>query len=730
MRRWLNCSTEFHLEPMADIQARADGGWSWLSADPQFALRSKSNVALAGFYMAEVSISNVSTSLAGQFYADEGNGYIEANAFQLPLPTTGAEAKTIKRICYFDNHIKALRFDPSDEAGGCGELSIKLVKLTKARAKALMKKKLAAKAEGFRDDLGLLDLYKHYDELFNKPAAVSYQSWISEYENRDSVLQGVINSLAKKPLISIVCPVYNTKPEWLVTCIESVINQSYSNWQLILIDDASTEKAHLEYLKKYQQNEPRIDVLYLDNNVHISAATNMGIDLAAGDYVTFLDHDDELAPNALAEMCIVINAKPGIKIIYSDEDLISESGERIVPHFKSDWNVELLRAHNYITHLCCYEAGLLNTLGGMRMGYEGAQDYDLILRASTVVDDSEVHHIAQILYHWRMVEGSTALSADAKSYATETGLKALKDHLQTINPAKQAHHSDRTNFYTVKYPLPVKLPKVSIVIPTRDGLDVLKPCINSLESITEYKNYEVIILDNGSLDKQTLLFLSELASKPNFKVIRDDGGFNYSRINNHAVKHVHADSELICLLNNDIEITQADWLTEMVSVAIRPDIGCVGAKLLYPDGSIQHAGIILGLGGYAAHSHRGIGGNEAGYFCRAQVRQQLSAVTGACLVVKRSIYEKVDGLDEAFEVAYNDVDFCLRVQALGLQNIYTPFAKLIHHESKTRGEDTSPEKTKRFDKEKQLLVDRWGELLKNDPFYNPNLTRAREDFSL
>jgi GT2 family glycosyltransferase len=362
------------------------------------------------------------------------------------------------------------------------------------------------------------------------------------------------------------------------------------------------------------------------------------------------------------------------------------------------------------------------------LGYEGAQDYDLILRASTLVDPNDIHHISKILYHWRMVEGSTALSSSAKSYATEAGLKALRDYIISNGLAASVAHSERDNFYTIKYSLPSVLPKVSIIIPTRDGMEVLRPCIESLLSVTDYNNYEVIILDNGSEEKETLRYLERLSKKDNFKIVRDIGEFNYSRINNIAVGH--STGELICLLNNDIKIIDKAWLTEMVSIAIREEVGCVGAKLLYPDGTLQHAGVILGLGGYAAHSHRGLSGNAPGYFCRAQVRQQLSAVTGACLLIKRDIYNEVGGLDESFQVAYNDVDFCLRVQALGYQNIYTPFARLIHHESKTRGEDNDPVKIKRFDREKVLLSTRWGDVIKNDPFYNVNLTRSREDFSI
>ena len=735
IKSWVSFSVELQLKELLGVK-NVGGSWQWCEGVSKLSLAPKPNIALSGYYMLELSASNVSkpfnctlgSVLECTSNTNDESLYPEGKGIKIRVPAIGSGTKTIKRVCFFSGNVADLQLEFNGDSGSCKGLTIKLVKLTSRRAKQLLIKKLISNAESFSFPLDVGDLYSKYDALFHKSTAISYQSWIEKNE-RGNILEGSFADGANgKPLISIICPTYNTKVEWLVACVNSVLNQRYSNWELIIVDDASTDKSHFEYLTECVDKDTRIKTFFLDENKHISAATNAGVNMASGDYITFLDHDDKLALDALAEISNVISSNPNVKIIYSDEDLISEAGERIAPHFKSDWNLELLRAHNYITHLCCYEAELLNSLGGMRVGYEGAQDYDLILRASAIVELNDIYHIPKVLYHWRMVEGSTALSSGAKSYATDAGLKALKDHINKSDTEATVGHAARDNFYTVKYALPIALPKVSILIPTRDGMDVLRPCIETLINKTDYENFEVIVLDNGSVELETLDFLSELSSKPNFKVVRDDGGFNYSRINNHAA--TYASGELICLLNNDIEITQAGWLKEMVSIAIRKKVGCVGAKLLYPDGTIQHAGVILGLGGYAAHSHRGIGGNEAGYFCRAQVRQQLSAVTGACLVVKRSIFNEANGLDEGFEVAYNDVDFCLRVQALGYQNIYTPFAKLMHHESKTRGDDSSAEKIKRFDNEKQLLVNRWKEQLVNDPFYNPNLTRSREDFSL
>ncbi len=639
-----------------------------------------------------------------------------------------------KRICYFDFSVKSFECSLDIDEKYTQGIKLSFTKITNSFANKKIEKKLLIKLgrKAESEFLSKNAQYQLYDQVFtDNRAGLNYQSWI---DNSESLLWSSNIDKNKDGAVkfSIVVPTYNAKPQWLDACFQSVLDQTYQNWQLVIVDDASTNTGSLACLKNWQAKaNERLTVIYRENNGHICAATNTGLLQANGDFIFFLDHDDTLAPQALNELALSISDNPHAKVFYSDEDLMSEAGERITPHFKPDWNPELLLAHNYITHLCCYKADVIKQLSGMRKGLDGAQDYDLILRASTIVKTDQIIHIPKVLYHWRMVEGSTAMSAGAKSYATQAGLKALTDHMAFINSDATVEHSDRENFYKVNWPLELvnsKQPKVSIIIPTRDGLEVLKPCIDGLLSNTDYKNLEIIIVDNGSEKAETLTYLKQLSSRDNIKVIRDDGPFNYSYINNLGVSH--ASGELICLLNNDIEIIHKDWLTEMATLAMRKNVGCVGAKLLYPDNTIQHAGVIMGLGGYAAHSHRGIGRNDAGYFCRAQVRQNLSAVTAACLLVKHEIYDLVGGLDEAFKVAYNDVDFCLRVQAKGYKNIYTPYAELYHHESKTRGSDNTPQNQKRFDNEKSLLLKRWSKIINHDPAYNPNLTHAREDFSI
>lgn len=676
--------------------------------------------AMQGYYMLEVIVN--SPTLSPLFTLEL---LVRDKKYFLPIKRAGS----IKRICYFEYPVKNIEYSLSKEWASGFEISFK--KLTKTHAHKRIIKKISIKTG--RDDSSLSDIeqYQLYEELFveNKFSS-NYQSWMQNSE--PLYWAEMMASNRQFILFSIVVPVYNAKPLWLNACFQSVLDQTYSNWQLIIVDDASSESESIQCLDQWQaKNDGRITVVFSETNGHICEATNTGLKLATGDYICFLDHDDTLAPQALNELVVTIDNNPNAKVIYSDEDLMSESGERITPHFKSDWNPELLLAHNYITHLCCYKSDVIKQLGGIRQGLDGAQDYDLILRASRIVKPEDIIHIPKILYHWRMVEGSTAMSSSAKSYATQAGLKALQDHMFNINPAASVVHSERDNFYKVNWPLENgnnPLPKVSVIVPTRDGLDVLKPCIEGLIHNTNYKNLEVVILDNGSQELATLNYFKPLSQYSFIKIVRDDGPFNYSALNNHAVQE--SSGELICMLNNDIEIIHDDWLSEMVSLAIRPEVGCVGAKLLYPDDTIQHAGVIMGLGGYAAHSHRGIGRYEAGYFYRAQVRQNLSAVTAACLLVKRDIYEQVNGLDEQFEVAYNDVDFCLRVQAAGYKNIYTPYAELYHHESKTRGSDDTAPKQKRFDKEKALLLERWSNVIRHDPYYNSNLTKSSEKFCL
>lgn len=562
-----------------------------------------------------------------------------------------------------------------------------------------------------------------------------YLDWIHQFETLTDADRVILNaahaSFSTKPLISVLMPTYNPKVDWLVEAIESVRNQIYPHWELCIADDASSNADVRSILESYVERDSRIKIVMRSENGHISAASNSALELVTGKWVALLDHDDLLSEHALFWVAHKINAQPNTRLIYSDEDKIDENGIRFEPHFKSDWNLDLFYSYNMFSHLGVYESALLRQVGGFRSGFEGAQDYDLALRCIEQVKPEQIAHIPRVLYHWRVHPESTAMAANAKPYAMVAGERALNEHFTRSSVKGRVRLIGHG--FEAKYDLPATPPLVSIIIPTRNGLNLLKQCIDSILTKTIYSLYELIIIDNGSDDVATLNYLQTLTANPQTKkvvhIIRDDSPFNYSRLNNQAVSK--AKGEVIALLNNDIEVISPEWLTEMVSHAIRPGVGAVGAKLWYPDNTLQHGGVLLGVGGVAAHSHPHIRRDYLGYFSRAALVQNYSAVTAACLVVRKHVYQQVGGLNELdLAVAFNDVDFCIRVREAGYRNVWTPFAELYHHESATRGYEDTIEKQIRFAGEVQYMQRRWGDLLSKDPAYSPNLTLESADFTL
>jgi glycosyltransferase involved in cell wall biosynthesis len=559
-----------------------------------------------------------------------------------------------------------------------------------------------------------------------------YTEWIRRYDTLTdktrAAMHARIDAFPHKPLISVVMPTYNPKPEWLIEAIESVRRQIYPYWELCIADDASTDKAIRPILERYSKEDSRIKVVFREQNGHISAASNSALELATGEWVALLDHDDLLSEHALFWVADAIHQDPDVRLIYSDEDKIAASGRRFDPYFKCDWNVDLFYSHNLITHLGVYRADLLNTIGGFREGFEGAQDYDLALRCIERIESKQIHHIPSVLYHWRMHVESTAHSGDAKPYAVLAGERALNEHFQRQGVNAITSLLD-FGMYRIRYALPDTLPLVSLIIPTRNGLQLIRKCVESILKKTTYPNYEILIVDNGSDDPATLQYFDELQADARVRVMRDDRPFNHSALNNAAVKL--AQGEVLGLLNNDIEVISPDWLSEMVSHALRPGVGAVGARLWYLNNTLQHGGAVLGVGGVTGHSHKHLGHQQYGYFGRASLIQSFSAVTAACLVIRKTIFEEVGGLNETdLQIAFNDIDFCLRVREAGYRNIWTPYAELYHHESASRGFEDTPKKRDRFAKEVRYMKQRWGEQLLNDPAYSPNLTLDHEDFSL
>ena len=560
-----------------------------------------------------------------------------------------------------------------------------------------------------------------------------YDAWLAVQANLDkqvlSIIKEEINAWQTPPKIAILMPVYNPEKAYLVKAIESVLQQSYGNFELCIADDASTASYVSELLQSYMQKDQRIKVIFREHNGHISAASNSALSLVEADYVALMDHDDLLTPDALYWVAKTIQQHPDAQLIYSDEDKIDLQGKRYAPYFKPDWNPELLLAHNFICHLGVYKTERLKALDGFDSAFDGAQDYDLVLRYVTELQAQQIVHIPHVLYHWRAVAGSTANGVQEKPYAEARILKAVASALERQHrPAEVSAHKQLPGVVRVRYLLPEVLPLVSIVMPTRNGFHLLHRSVESIFAKTTYPNYELIIIDNGSDDLVSLRYLQRLQEKPQVRIIRDDSPFNYAALNNQAV--AEAKGEVIALLNNDLEVINADWLDEMVSHVLHPEVGAVGAKLYYPDDTIQHAGVIVGLGGVAGHSHKHSPRDNPGYCGRLLLAQNLSAVTAACLVVRKEVFDAVGGFDQQnLSVAFNDVDLCLRIQEAGFYNVWTPYAEMYHYESASRGYEDTPEKQARFNKEVAYMKQRWGQGLLRDPAYNPNLTLDREDFS-
>lgn len=530
-----------------------------------------------------------------------------------------------------------------------------------------------------------------------------------------------------EPKISIIVPTYNTPVKYLEEMIQSVIDQSYSNWQLC-IADGSCGNAKLEkVLEEYHNKDSRIIYKLLDSNKGIAGNTNVALELADGEITGLLDHDDTLEPDALYEVVKAFQDKL-VDAVYTDEDkILGPDWINVYPNFKPDYNIDLLRSHNYITHFFCVKTELLKEIGGFKAEYDGAQDYDVILRCTEKA--RKTRHIAKILYHWRMHDNSTAANPASKAYCHEAGRKAVEDHLKRLGIPGKVELSKLFGGSRVIYETPGN-PLVSIVIPNKDHIDDLDKCVRSLFNVNTYKNIEVIIVENNSTQKETFEYYDSIQKEySDVRVLMWKSGFNYSAINNFGVKEAKGD--YILLLNNDTEMIAPDSISDMLGYCMRPDVGIVGAKLLYPDGTIQHAGVIIGLGGIAGHAFIGLDANQYGYMSRAYLSSDYSAVTAACLMISKDIYNEVGGLCEEYAVAFNDVDFCMKVRSKGYLVVYDAFSQWYHYESKSRGYEDTEEKQLRFKGEIETFKSKWQkELDEGDPFYNRNFPLNTESYTL
>lgn len=541
----------------------------------------------------------------------------------------------------------------------------------------------------------------------------------------DEQLNKVISTFEKRPLISIILPVYNPVMNWLQECIDSVLAQRYGNWELCICDDASTREDIVSYLDNLAH--PKIKQVRAASNLGISGATNLALGLSAGDYVAFLDHDDTLDPDALFHVCKAISEYDP-DCIYTDEDYIGVDGQYYQPHFKPDYSPDTLLSHNYITHLLVVKQKILTEVGLFNPEFDGAQDYDFILRLCEKADS--IMHIPKVLYHWRQSENSSSLEVSAKPYIQNRTRQLLKYTLNRRGQSVDVLNANIPHFFHVKREL-ASTAKVSVIVPFRDEPELLRNCLDSVLSNTSYRNYEILGVNNQSNSPLTYALMDHYSDiHANVSFVDYDEAFNFSSIVNYAVENSHG--EYVVLLNNDVEIITWDWLESLMSLAQDESTGAVGGKLFYPDNSVQHAGIVVGVDGYAGHSHKHAGCNEQGYENRLQIVNNVSAVTGAFMMVRRHVFNQVNGFDEEnFAVACNDVDFCLRILEQGYWNVFTPYAKAYHLESVSRGYELSEDQKSRFDREKEIFRQRHADFLEfGDPFYNPNLSLENESFQI
>lgn len=561
-----------------------------------------------------------------------------------------------------------------------------------------------------------------------------YDDWTRVYDTISAddrqAIRARIEAMPWRPKLSIVMPTYNTPEKWLRRVLDTTIAQLYPDWELCVADDCSPKPHVAEILAEYAERDPRIKFKVRETNGHISRASNTAIELATGEFMVLLDHDDEMPEHALYMVAEELNAHPDADIVYSDEDKIDEAGRRFDPYFKSEFNPDLLLSHNMISHLGVYRLSKIREIGGFRPEFDGSQDYDLALRMIDNTTPDKIRHIPHILYHWRAIAGSVALSGDQKEYAHIKAREAIRSHLERSGSKNFDVVPTHTGtVHRVVYSLPEPNPRVSVIIPTKDKLDLLERCVRGLLDKTRYPDLEIIVVDNNSQEAKTKVFLEEMRAAGKIRVIGYEAAYNYADINNVAVRE--ATGSVLCFLNNDIEIIHSDWLIQMVSHALRPEIGAVGAKLYFPDNTIQHGGVVLTPKNIAWHAFAGYPRNDPGYVGRAILIQNYSAVTAACMVLERSKFEAVGGFDaEAFGISYNDIDLCLRLADKGWRTLWTPFAELYHHQSATLGLPKEDARAQQFEREARAFRERWGKVIENDPAYSPNLSERYTDFTL
>ena len=561
-----------------------------------------------------------------------------------------------------------------------------------------------------------------------EPEEVPYGPWYEAYVPDEAELEKQRrHHFEYSPLISVAVPAYRTPEKFLVQMMESLLAQTYGNWELCIANGSPEDSAMKKVLEEYTKKDSRIRVSELTENKGIAGNTNAALEMAQGEFVGLLDHDDLLAPNALYEIALALGKDRALDAVYTDEDKVTtELDEHFQPHLKPDFNLDLLRSNNYICHFFVVRRSIVQKVGGFRQEFDGAQDHDFIFRCIETAE--KVGHIPEILYHWRTHKASTADNPASKMYAFDAGKRAIEAHLKRTGTEGIVSHTPDLGFFRVKYPVQGQ-PLVSVIIPNKDEKETLKACIDSIREKTEYPNYEIIIVENNSTTDEIFQYYKELSQDPRIRLLRWKKEFNYSAINNYGVRH--ANGEYLLFLNNDVTVITPGWIKELLGVCQRPEVGAAGVKLIYPDNTIQHAGCVIGLGGIAGHMFVDMPANRTGYLHKASILQDMSAVTAACMMMKRTAFEEAGGFTEKLSVAFNDVDLCLKVRKNHKLIVYDPYVQLYHMESKTRGAEDNKEKVRRFQEEIEYMRCQWLDILKKgDPYYNRNLSLTKWNYSL
>ncbi|MDA3666785.1 glycosyltransferase family 2 protein [Burkholderia cenocepacia] len=740
-------AVRFKVNPVRDLALSGATPFDWTSTGdhPVFDLEpeGKGKVVPSGWVYVESRMIRRGACLVARLYVDTGSGFSDLESFVIPAARSG----NIKQIIKIPRNTRRLHLSPMRGEGAIRLDFIRITKISNIERVARMAEWVIGDIIKFRDTgrakkynvtwrrllTDLSGAYVDCAKLRFHSVPLDYGSYVEKFDVlRQSDIISIrrhIDSFKKRPLISILIQVRRASLEYIESTIRSILTQIYESWELCIAVDGVDVSEVAGFLKSIAEKDARVKIVFMNSGGYASVAANAALDLATGEFSTILGQNDVLSSHALYLIALKVNEVDDLNIIYSDDDEIDECGIRGNVRFKSSWNPDLFFSCDMISRSAAYRTSLLRKIGGFRIEYEGGQDIDLALRCVKNSKPSQICHIPRVLFHLRQFGESGVTVASAEGDVCSAKERALSDFFKGQSGVKVSR-GEFAGTYRVRYPIPAPTPKVTIIIPTRDGGPLLKKCIFSVFDGTVYENLEVVVVDNQSKDQETVDFLKSLSLRENITVLKYDFPFNYSSINNFAERH--ASGDVLCFLNDDVEAVEPDWLKEMVSHALRPDIGAVGAKLLYADGFVQHAGVVMGIGGFASHAHRLYPSAHPGYAGRAALVQNFSAVTGACLVMRREVFREVGGFDEEnLPVAFNDVDLCLRVREAGYRVVWTPYAVLHHFESYSRGDDQmSAEKRARFNREKRFMLSRWKTDQLDDPYYNQNLTLDREDFTI